>query len=105
MTPSALSLEQHLIEPDRWDREVPPEVRIHGIEDEVVRYPTGYGRHPELGWFVLSTGQGPFVVWAEWQEKPLKSHGFEVSYDEPRYKRGLLFALTRLQKALQETEP
>lgn len=52
----AMSLKRHMIPPERWDREVPPEVRIHGIEDEITRYPIGYGRHPEHGWFVISCG-------------------------------------------------
>jgi hypothetical protein len=104
MSPNPMSLEKHMIPPERWDREVPPEVRVYGIEDEVVRYPVGYGRHPELGWFVISTGQGPFVVWAEWEQKPVKQHGFEATTEEPRYRRALIQALTRLQAHLQETD-
>jgi hypothetical protein len=105
MSSSAMSLEQHMIPPERWDRDVPPEVRVHGIEDEVVRYPVGYGRHPELGWFVISCGEGPFVVWAEWEQQPVKQHGFEEDTKIPRYQQALIQALTRLQNTLQETEP
>jgi hypothetical protein len=103
----ALALEKHMIAPERWDLEVPPEVRLHGIEDEIVRYPIGYGRHPDRGWFVISGGQGPFLVWAEWQQEPVKEHGFELSTEVPRYHQALIQTLTRLQNTLQEqdTEP
>jgi hypothetical protein len=104
MSPDAMSLEEHLVPPARWDVEVPPEVRLHGIEDEG-SYPVGYGRHPEKGWFVLGTGQGPFVIWAEWENEPVKQFGFTAPTEEPRYRRPLVDALTRLQKALQNTGP
>lgn len=100
----ALSLEKHMIPPERWDLEVPPEVRLHGIEDER-SHPTGYGRHPDKGWFVLGSGQGPFVIWSEWDHDPVNRFSFTDDTEEPRYRQPLVDALTRLQKALQTTGP
>lgn len=104
----AMSLEKHMISPELWDREVPPVVRVEGINDEGF-YPTGYGRHPEHGWFVLSSGQGPFIIWAEWQQ-PQAQGVFEITdFDTPtpepnHLRQPLIDTLTRLQKILQDTQ-
>ena len=100
----ALSLEAHLIEPERWDLEVPPEVRIHGVEDEGA-YPTGYGRHPEKGWFVLGAGQGPFIIWAEWRHQYVEKIDFTTDTMEERYKAPLVKVLGRLQDHLRGALP
>ena len=99
-----MALEEHLIPPERWDLEVPPEVRVHGVEDEG-SYPIGYGRNPEKGWFVLSGGQGSFIVWAQWLEEPVKKLDFSKPTEVHRYRQPLINTLTRLQQALQNTGP
>jgi hypothetical protein len=70
MLSQALELERYLIEPRHWYKDqswlelVPPDV----IEElDTSEQPTGLGRHPTKGWFVLGTGQGPFIVWSEWE--------------------------------------
>lgn len=109
MSHSAGSLERYLIRPDTWDREVPGRVRVHGIDDEG-KQPVGYGRHPEDGWFVLGTGQGPFILYADWLETggvtELTDFG-EPSPPPERYREPLIAVLDRLRTTLQEqgTEP
>ena len=98
------SLEQYLISPERWDREVPGEVRVHGITDEIERYPVGYGRHPEDGWFVLSCGQGSFIVWAQWEQPAIVQLDFSKPTPKPdRFRESLIVTLDRLRATLQET--
>ena len=107
MMNDAGSLEQYMLPPERWDREVPGEVRVEGIDDEG-SYPVGYGRHPEQGWFVLGAGQGPYLIWAEWQQpqKVVELTDFGTPTPEPnRLRQPLIDTLTRLQKLLQDTEP
>lgn len=105
-----MDLEEYLISSERWDLEVPPEVRIEGIMDEVERYPVGYGRHPEKGWFVLAAGQGPFLVWSEWTHpqggvQEVTDFGVPTQPDPP-FREALLFTLRRLQAMLQtEAKP
>jgi hypothetical protein len=98
----AFCLEALLLEPDRWDLEVPPEVRIRGIDAEG-SYPIGYGRHPEKGWFVLTTAQGPALLWAEWRHDHVEKIDFNTDTREERYKAPLVEALGRLQTQLQGT--
>lgn len=100
-----LSLERHLIPPERWDLEVPPEVRVEGISDEIDRYPVGYGRHPDKGWFVLGAGQGPFIIWAEWLTPSGVQELTDFATPSPprdRAKEALIHTLRRLQAVLQE---
>jgi len=100
-----MDLEDHLIAPERWDLEVPPEVRVEGIDDEG-SYPTGYGRHPEHGWFVLGAGQGPFIIWAQWLQPAVVKMDFATPTPPPnRLRQPLIDTLTRLQKTLQDTAP
>ena len=37
-------------------------------------YPIGLGKHPERGYFVLGSGQGPFIIWSEWTAKERLFH-------------------------------
>lgn len=99
-----LSLERHLILPERWDLEVPPEVRVEGISDEIDRYPVGYGYHPDKGWFVLGAGQGPFIIWAEWQQPQgvPELNLNEKPQNRDYMREGLIQTLRRLQAVLQE---
>lgn len=104
MKHSAGSLEQYLIPPERWDREVPGEVRVHGITDEVERYPIGYGRHPEDGWFLLGSGQGPFIIYAQWEQPAVVELDFSKPTPEPeRFRQSLIDTLDRLRAVLQES--
>jgi hypothetical protein len=45
-----------------------PEAARRVVEQNAAEgYPTGVGRHPDHGWFVLSSGgQGPCFEWTEW---------------------------------------
>jgi len=99
------SLEQYLIPPDTWDLSVPGEVRIHGIKDEGI-YPTGYGRHPKDGWFVLGAGQGPFIIYAEWlQPGVVELTDFGKPTRPPEdLKEPLIQTLDRLRAVLQAKE-
>ena len=69
----AMELEKHLIAPDKWKNEL----RQHGevVPAEIYKDlfgpsggPIGLGRHPEKGLFVLASGQGPCIVWTEWEK-------------------------------------
>jgi hypothetical protein len=71
LTEKVFLVEKKMIPIDRWS-EVPEYVmdEVRGaIED---RIPIGFAHDAELGWCILSTGQGPFFVWVEaWdKEKP-----------------------------------
>lgn len=93
-------LETYLIPPESWDRMVPGFVRIQGIADEGSQ-PVGYGRHPEKGWFVLGTGQGPFLIYAEW-DSPSEKHLDSNTPDTNALQKPLIEVLDRLRKALAE---
>lgn len=61
-------LEDYLIEPDQWNqdqswRQVVPADLLQELEGPP--QPIGLGRHPDLGWFVMYAGQGPFLAWSE----------------------------------------
>ena len=104
MKHEAGSLEQYIIPSESWDREVPGEVRVHGIADDE-SYPTGYGRHPEDGWFVLGAGQGPFLIYAQW-EQPAVVHLTDFGTPTPdpnKLKEPLIATLDRLRAPLKET--
>lgn len=64
-----MELEDHLIPPAEWkDRyeEMPLECKKIVDDDEDI--PIGIGYKEGKGWFVLASGQGPFVVWQEWND-------------------------------------
>jgi len=65
---SAYGLEQYGIDPDQW--EANPEWKsilpVDVIEELSEPYPIMLGKHPTKGWFVLGTGQGPYIIWTEW---------------------------------------
>jgi len=52
-----IGLEKYLIDPLRWEDD--PSWSGNGP-------PIGLGKHPTKGWFVMCSGQGPFVAWSEW---------------------------------------
>ena len=60
---NVFKLEKYLIPPERWNGEVPNFVRdkINPEDDS----PIGFGYTKETGWFILGTGQGPFLIWKE----------------------------------------
>lgn len=67
----AMDLEKHLISPIAWH--TVPRGILHLAEnarggDEQV--PIGIGRG-DMGYFILSTGQGPSIVWREWVDKTI----------------------------------
>lgn len=64
-----LDLEDHLIPPGEWQArysEMPRECKevVDGPRDGG---PVGIGYKEGKGWFVLCSGQGPFLAWSEWK--------------------------------------
>jgi len=59
----AFELEQYLILPERY-LEAPIEAQ-EMVLDSMGGGPVGIAHHPVRGWFVLMSGQGPFVAWRE----------------------------------------
>lgn len=67
-----IGLEKYLICPVNWDddiswRGIIPRQYVEELDSAAPgRQPIGLGRHPKGGWFVMCSGQGPFVAWSEW---------------------------------------
>jgi len=59
-----LSLERFLIPPDEYVA-CPNVEALAQVSDASKSGPAGLGFHPELGWFVLCSGQGPFLAWSQ----------------------------------------
>ncbi len=59
-------LEDDLIPPDKW-RELYNQMPLEcqRIVDGPNHYPVGIAKNDELGWFIMTTGQGPVVMWSE----------------------------------------
>ena len=58
-------LESYLIPREYWHivpRRIIAEVTLDDGDSEVIAH------HPDYGWFVLATGQGPFVAWTDMGE-------------------------------------
>lgn len=69
INPSPFELEDFLIPIEKWDQDPSWKQKVpQDIQQDLLRgdYPMGLARHPTLGWCVLASGQGPFVVWGEW---------------------------------------
>ena len=64
----AMDLEKDLISPEDWHT-APKGVRLLA-EDAKSSGSTGIGKC-YMGWFVLGTGQGPFIIWREWEEQTI----------------------------------
>ena len=63
----AFALERYLIPPDEWDDSGAPRAVMDIVTEETdAGVSAGIGYHPEKGWFVLESGQGPFIVWSTW---------------------------------------
>ncbi len=66
------SWEDYLIPHEQWDDlydQMPVECRqVVDSTAEELGGPVGIGRHPDWGWFVGASGQGPFVAWRENEE-------------------------------------
>lgn len=70
---SVFDIEDYLIPPDQWDTCGAPEKAIKLVkEGRDDGYPSALANHPDWGWFVLESGQGPCVVWSE--------RGYEWNY-------------------------
>ena len=64
----AMSLEEHLIPPDRWNSctpQIPIEARRIANNAIAEGISTGIGWLEGTGFFILMTGQGPFIAWME----------------------------------------
>jgi len=66
-------LERHMIP---WDGNNPPEVPQividalgEPLEQAVKSGPIGVGHTEETGWFILMSGQGPFIFWMEKEDE------------------------------------
>lgn len=65
-----MELEDHLIPPAEWkDRyaEMPSECKKYVDHPDQEGVSIGIGYKEDKGWFVLVSGQGPFVEWQEWE--------------------------------------
>ena len=80
-------LEKHLIPFTEWEEKVPKFVRdMVDLDDG---QPTGIGYTEKTGWYILGTGQGPFVVWME--KLTCERCGKEIEReetDDPHYPDG-----------------
>ena len=65
-SPQHINLEKLLIPPDKWEDNVPYDIKqFLNLHD---KSPIGTGRHPVIGWFIIeSSGQGPYIIWHEAQ--------------------------------------
>ncbi len=70
--PTAMSLEKFLLPTDEWMREdhpwrsIVPRDKIDLIDEAMdERFSVGVAYHPDWGYALLGTGQGPFVIWSE----------------------------------------
>jgi len=56
-----------------WDevaKHVPPREIISYFLSVEQGYPVGLGYYPDKGWFMSASGQGPSIVWCEWEQQP-----------------------------------
>ena len=58
-------LEDDLISPDLWRKlyDIMPKECQKAIDDK--EYAIGIGINPKYGWFIMGSGQGPCLLWAE----------------------------------------
>jgi hypothetical protein len=61
---TASALEMQLIPPDKWEEKAPEHVYKMAMEYSTGG-PTGLGWNERIGWFMLGTGQGPYIAWME----------------------------------------
>ncbi len=57
-----------LINPNRWQsfyNQMPKECKKIVDNPKEQGGPTGIGLSHSTGWFILGTGQGPFLIWSE----------------------------------------
>ena len=64
MKNTPMDLEKYLIPVDQW-QDAPPDVRRMAEEGHKEGIPVGVGWCIERGWFILHTGQGPYIAWAQ----------------------------------------
>jgi hypothetical protein len=68
----AWDLEKNLISPKLLKREevdgIIPEYILDDFFGDKMGEPLGIGKDPR-GWFVLGTGQGPCIIWQEWDNR------------------------------------
>lgn len=70
---NVFELEKHMISPSEWSEKIPSHVIEQlGVKtaEEVIEEskrggPIGFGYTEETGWYILMSGQGPFVFWIE----------------------------------------
>lgn len=75
MTVSVYELEKHLMPRSEWDS-IPleahamfREVLNESLEDACKCGGVGVGHTEETGWFILMSGQGPFIAWMEHESR------------------------------------
>jgi len=65
----AFGAEKYLIPRAEWECHLPkmPEEGRKILEEEMAAPsgPTGLSKHPEHGYLILGSGQGPFIIWSE----------------------------------------
>lgn len=75
--PTAMSLEKFLISPEEWEdhpwRSIVPQDKIDLIDEAIEeRFPVGVAYVPDWGYALLAAGQGPFVIWSEFDLEEYK---------------------------------
>lgn len=60
----AMDLEEHCISPSEWSK-APKYVREEAELAEAERIPTAIGHRDDIGWFILHSGQGPYIAYQD----------------------------------------
>ena len=67
--PNVYELEKHLVS----DSTKVPQYVINQLgedaEEEIKHYPIAFGYTKETGWYILMSGQGPFIFWMEKEQR------------------------------------
>lgn len=71
-TINVYKLEKKLIPPNKWN-EVPKQLIEEALKQPLneasKEVPLGIGYTEETGWYILMSGQGPFIFWMENEDK------------------------------------
>lgn len=71
----AMEVERFLLPLERWT-EAPREAQ-EVVFDSMGGGPVGIAKHPDKGWFVVMSGQGPFIAWREGEPYKRYRTGFQ----------------------------
>ena len=68
----AMDLEKNMLSYD--DPKIPEPVKARAEDPSLAGYPVGIGHRDDVGWFILGTGQGPYVIWLENEDNWKSGH-------------------------------